>query len=79
MQTAVSLAPAMLHPQVPIDDRRMYPVYAKCVELDLPAGSYRLRAWHGPEYRMESLQVVVTTKVINGNSGPPRVLATNFW
>ena len=33
---AVSLAPAMLHPQVPIDDRRMYPVYAKCVELDLP-------------------------------------------
>ncbi len=33
---AVSLAPAMLHPQVPIDDKRMYPVYAKCVELDLP-------------------------------------------
>ncbi|MCU1388271.1 MAG: Amidohydrolase [Ilumatobacteraceae bacterium] len=32
----VSLAPAMLSPQVPIDDRRMYPVYAKCVELDLP-------------------------------------------
>ena len=33
---AVSLAPSMLNPQVPIDDRRMYPVYAKCVELDLP-------------------------------------------
>ena len=33
---AVSLAPAMLNPQVPIDDKRMYPVYAKCVELDLP-------------------------------------------
>jgi predicted TIM-barrel fold metal-dependent hydrolase len=33
---AVSLAPAMMSPQVPIDDKRMYPVYAKCVELDLP-------------------------------------------
>jgi predicted TIM-barrel fold metal-dependent hydrolase len=33
---SVSLAPAMLQPQVPIDDRRMYPVYAKCVELDIP-------------------------------------------
>ncbi|MHB8466822.1 MAG: amidohydrolase family protein [Acidimicrobiales bacterium] len=32
----VSLAPSMLNPQVPIDDKRMYPVYAKCVELDLP-------------------------------------------
>jgi predicted TIM-barrel fold metal-dependent hydrolase len=33
---AVSLAPSMLQPPVPIDDKRMYPVYAKCVELDLP-------------------------------------------
>jgi predicted TIM-barrel fold metal-dependent hydrolase len=33
---AVSLAPAMMSPQVPIDDKRAYPVYAKCVELDLP-------------------------------------------
>jgi predicted TIM-barrel fold metal-dependent hydrolase len=33
---AVSLAPSMLSPQVPIDDKRMYPVYAKCVELGLP-------------------------------------------
>ncbi|MBV8693843.1 MAG: amidohydrolase [Actinobacteria bacterium] len=32
---AVSLAPAMMNPQVPIDDKRAYPVYAKCVELDL--------------------------------------------
>jgi len=28
--------PSGLCPQVPIDDRRWYPVYAKCVELDLP-------------------------------------------
>jgi predicted TIM-barrel fold metal-dependent hydrolase len=25
-----------LNPQVPIDDKKMFPVYAKCVELDLP-------------------------------------------
>jgi predicted TIM-barrel fold metal-dependent hydrolase len=31
----VNLAPAFLNPQVPIDDRRMYPIYAKCIELDL--------------------------------------------
>jgi hypothetical protein len=33
---AVSMFPAGYHPQVPIDDKRMYPVYAKCIELDLP-------------------------------------------
>ena len=32
----VSISPMSLFPQVPIDDKRMYPVYAKCVELDLP-------------------------------------------
>jgi predicted TIM-barrel fold metal-dependent hydrolase len=25
-----------LNPQVPVDDKKMYPIYAKCVELDLP-------------------------------------------
>lgn len=33
---AVTAFPAGCSPQVPIDDRRFYPVYAKCVELDLP-------------------------------------------
>jgi predicted TIM-barrel fold metal-dependent hydrolase len=33
---AVSLSPMSLTPQVPIDDRRVYPVYAKCAELGLP-------------------------------------------
>jgi predicted TIM-barrel fold metal-dependent hydrolase len=28
--------PAGLTPQVPINDKKMYPLYAKCVELDLP-------------------------------------------
>jgi predicted TIM-barrel fold metal-dependent hydrolase len=33
---AVSAFPAGCVPQVPIDDKRFYPVYAKCVELDVP-------------------------------------------
>jgi len=33
---AVSAFPAGCVPQVPINDKRFYPVYAKCCELDLP-------------------------------------------
>ncbi len=33
---AVTAFPSGTCPQVPIDDRRWYPIYAKCVELDLP-------------------------------------------
>jgi predicted TIM-barrel fold metal-dependent hydrolase len=33
---AVTAFPSGLCPQVPIDDARWYPIYAKCVELDLP-------------------------------------------
>jgi hypothetical protein len=33
---AVTAFPAGCVPQVPINDKRFYPVYAKCVELDLP-------------------------------------------
>jgi uncharacterized protein len=33
---AVTTFPAGCLPQVPVDDRRYYPVYATCVELDLP-------------------------------------------
>ncbi len=33
---ALSVFPCGCNPQVPIDDRRMYPIYALCVELDLP-------------------------------------------
>lgn len=32
---AVSLFPAGVKPQIPINDKHWYPVYAKCVELDL--------------------------------------------
>jgi predicted TIM-barrel fold metal-dependent hydrolase len=33
---AASFFPCGLVPQVPIDDRKAYPFYAKCVELDIP-------------------------------------------
>ncbi len=32
---AVGLFPAGISPQIPINDKKWYPVYAKCVELDL--------------------------------------------
>jgi hypothetical protein len=32
-----------------------------------------------PGWERKNLQVVLATEVINGNSGPPRVLATYFW
>lgn len=33
---AATAGPAFLNPQVPIDDRKFYPLYAKCVELGIP-------------------------------------------
>ena len=33
---AVGAFPCGMAPQVPINDKKMYPIYAKCVELDLP-------------------------------------------
>jgi predicted TIM-barrel fold metal-dependent hydrolase len=33
---SVQVFPAGLTPQVPINDKKMYPLYAKCVELDVP-------------------------------------------
>lgn len=33
---AAAGAACLLNPQVPIDDRRWYPIYAKCCELDIP-------------------------------------------
>ncbi len=33
---SVSVAPCLYAPQVAIDDRKMYPFYAACCELDLP-------------------------------------------
>jgi predicted TIM-barrel fold metal-dependent hydrolase len=33
---SVSVFPCGLNPQVPINDRKLYPLYATCVELNLP-------------------------------------------
>jgi uncharacterized protein len=33
---AATAFPAGCNPQVPIDDKRFYPIYAKCIELDIP-------------------------------------------
>ena len=33
---SVQVFPAGLTPQVPINDKKLYPLYAKCVELDIP-------------------------------------------
>jgi uncharacterized protein len=33
---SVQVFPAGCNPQVPINDKRMYPIYAKCIELDIP-------------------------------------------
>jgi predicted TIM-barrel fold metal-dependent hydrolase len=51
---AVTASPAALLPQVPIDDRRWYPIYAACVELDLPfvcsVGVPRARVPFAPQH-----------------------------
>ncbi|MCB2048004.1 MAG: amidohydrolase family protein [Novosphingobium sp.] len=33
---AVTTFPAGVHPQIPINDKLWYPIYAKCIELDIP-------------------------------------------
>jgi len=33
-------APSFIYPQVPLDDKKWYPLYAKCVELDIPMNVY---------------------------------------
>jgi len=33
---AVTAAPAMINPPVPVNDKKWYPIYAKLVELDIP-------------------------------------------
>src|SRR5437764_751753 len=33
---AATAFPAGMHPQVPINDKKFYPLYAKCIELDIP-------------------------------------------
>ena len=51
---AATAFPAGLNPQVPINDKKFYPVYAKCIELDVPicvcAGVPGPRVPFAPQY-----------------------------
>jgi len=51
---AATAFPAGLHPQVPINDAKFYPIYAKCIELDIPicvcAGVPGPRVPFAPQY-----------------------------
>jgi predicted TIM-barrel fold metal-dependent hydrolase len=52
---SVSMFPCGLFPQVAINDRKMYPVYAKCCELDLPV--WVNAGVPGPRLRMDPQRV----------------------
>ncbi len=47
--------PAGFNPQVPIDDPKMYPIYAKCVELDVPI--FVCAGVPGPRFPMSAQKV----------------------
>jgi hypothetical protein len=59
---AVSSFPAGCVPQVPIDDKRFYPVYAKCVELDVPI--FTCVGVPGPRLPMASQKVELIDEVM---------------
>ena len=50
-----------LIPQVPLDDKKMYPIYAKCVELDIPIFVYA--GVPGPRIRFEPQYVGLLDEV----------------
>lgn len=52
---AFTAFPSGFEPQVPIDDPKMYPIYAKCVELDLPI--FVCAGVPGPRFPMTSQHV----------------------
>ena len=52
---SVSMFPCGLFPQVAINDRKMYPVYAKCCELDIPV--WVNAGVPGPRLRMDPQKV----------------------
>ncbi len=50
-----------LIPQVPLNDKKMYPIYAKCVELDIPIFVYA--GVPGPRIRFEPQDVALLDEV----------------
>jgi predicted TIM-barrel fold metal-dependent hydrolase len=58
---AASFFPCGCVPQVPLDDRMVYPVYAKCVELDIPI--FVNAGVPGPRVPMDAQDVALVDKV----------------
>jgi uncharacterized protein len=58
---AANFFPCGCVPQVPIDDRMVYPVYAKCVELDIPI--FVNTGVPGPRVPMDAQEVALLDKV----------------
>jgi predicted TIM-barrel fold metal-dependent hydrolase len=59
---AVGAFPAGTFPQVPINDKKMYPIYAKCVELDIPI--FVCAGVPGPRLRMAPQHVELIDEVM---------------
>lgn len=59
---AVTCFPAGTFPQVPINDKKMYPIYAKCVELGLPI--FCCAGVPGPRVRMACQHVELIDEVM---------------
>lgn len=59
---AVSMFPAGTFPQVPINDKKMYPIYAACVEMDIPV--FCCAGVPGPRLRMDPQRVELIDEVM---------------
>ncbi|MFV2177034.1 amidohydrolase family protein [Actinomadura sp. LOL_016] len=59
---AVTAFPAGMFPQVPINDKKMYPIYAKCVELGVPI--FVCAGVPGPRLRMDAQKVELIDEVM---------------
>ena len=58
---AIAAFPAGCHPQVPLNDKRWYPVYAKCCELNIPI--FMCVGVPGPRVPMDSQRVELLDEV----------------
>jgi uncharacterized protein len=59
---AVTCFPAGTFPQVPINDKKMYPIYAKCIELGIPV--FCCAGVPGPRLKMEPQRVELIDEVM---------------
>jgi predicted TIM-barrel fold metal-dependent hydrolase len=59
---AVGVFPAGTFPQVAINDKKMYPIYAKCVELDIPI--FVCAGVPGPRLKFEPQRVELIDEVM---------------